>query len=167
MFSQRGSLTRHLAPVTEDGSTFLKKRILKPMEGPQSWSKSGDHLLVPAIIKIIPEEVLKFVGQGENVHNNESAVDVNSAKSLAFGKYILGKATQDGSKSPSPSVFVLRQNYLFEFDESDDLHSKPRGIAFLQDSLISIVNENLIQIAYHEKPNKGRGKMRKVCLSKF
>jgi len=53
-----------------------------------------------------------------------------SGNSLAFGKFVLGKATQVKSKTSSPSVFVLRQNYLFEFEEWDNLNSRPRGLAF-------------------------------------
>lgn len=161
----RSQITRHLTPVTEDGSTLIRKRILKPIEGAQSWSKSTDHLLVPAVIEMSPNVAFGFVERVEKAYDNEgmSSPD-DSGKSLAFGKYILGKATQVGSKSPSPSVFVLRQNYLFEFDEFDNLDSKPRGLAFLQDSLVSIVNDNTIQLMYHEKPNKSRSKMKKIVL---
>jgi len=165
MRSQRGTLAQQtLTPVTEDESTLAKRRILKPIEGTQSWSKNGEYLIVPAIMGMSPRAAFSFVEELENSYSNapEATPEANG-NSLAFGKSVLGKATQVKSKTSSSSVFVLRQNYLFEFEEWDNLNSHPRGLAFLQDSLVCIVND-VIQLEYYERSNKSRSKMRKIML---
>jgi len=169
MRSQRGIVGHQtLTSVTEDESALSKKRILKPIEGAQSWSKNGDHLIVPAIMEMSPRAAFSFVEELEHSYSNgdtlaPEATPEASGNSLAFGKFVLGKATQVKSKTSSPSVFVLRQNYLFEFEERDNLNSRPRGLAFLQDSLVCIIND-VIQLEYYERSNKSRSKMRKILL---
>jgi len=165
MRSQRGTLAQQtLPPVREDESVLAKRRILKPVEGTQSWSKNGEYLIVPAIMGMSPRAAFSFVEELEKSYSNtpEATPEANR-NSLAFGQSVLGKATQVKSKTSSSSVFVLRQNYLFEFEEWDNLNSHPRGLAFLQDSMVCIVND-VIQLEYYERSNKSRSKMRKIML---
>jgi len=171
MRSQRGTLAHQtLTPVTEDESALSKKRILKPIEGTQSWSKNGEYLIVPAIMGMSPRSVFSFVedlekscGDGGTAPSPEATPEAGE-KSPAFGKSVLGKATRVGARTAAPSVFVLRQNYLFEFEEWDNPNSQPRGLAFLQDSSVRVVKEDVIQLEYYERSNKSRSKSRKIML---
>jgi len=143
-----------LTPVNEDGA-LSKNRILKSIKGVESWSKNGDsgNLIVPAIMAMSPQVTFSFVEEVEKSQKEYTS---------AFGKYTLGKAREVGSKSSVLSIFVLRQNYLFEFDESDN--SRPRGSLFLHNADVCIVDDT-IQVEYHEKSKMQRKKMKKILLS--
>jgi len=121
--------------------------------------------VLPAIMEMSPQASFWFVEELENSCHNigDTFSPEQSTRSLAFGKHILGKATQVRSKTSSSSVFVLRQNYLFEFQDWDNLASQPRGVAFLQDSIVSILNDT-IKLEYYERSNKSRSKLKKVSL---
>lgn len=87
----------------------------------------------------------------------------------AFGKIILGKATVAalGVRSFfnevygwSSGIFVLRQNYLFEYRESDNLNGLPWGYAHLQlaEAYPHKHFTNALHVDFFEKPCVKSGK---------
>jgi hypothetical protein len=95
----------------------------------------------------------------ENNDNNREDLLVRDS-SHKFGMTVLGKATvslADLSKELgvwSTSVFVLRQNFLLEYEEGDNLAGRPRGFAHL-DNAIATSDENstnALQLEYYLSP---------------
>jgi hypothetical protein len=98
----------------------------------------------------------------------------SSAPSSPFEKVVLGKATVAtlGMRSYvaevhgwCTGVFVLRQNYLFEYRETDSLNGLPWGYAMLQFAEVYPHKHfsNALQLEYFERPCSKSGK-RSVSL---
>ena len=164
------------------------ERSLRPLRGPEHWTKGERHAIIPAVLCMCPIQVLNSImstdsgvlnrpsiqspklkfGIGSMISDSEGGdsnewffADHYQPTSMgvsllhpsigggfrshnvlpsAFDKIVLGKATVAplGMRSYlnevygwCTGVFILRQNYLFEYREGDSTNGLPWGFAHL------------------------------------
>mmetsp|Transcript_9902 Transcript_9902/g.11288 ORF Transcript_9902/g.11288 Transcript_9902/m.11288 type:complete len:878 (-) Transcript_9902:60-2693(-) len=116
-------------------------RLLKPIQGAESWKQGRRYLIAPAALASCPLSTIKTLTGS----STQSATEAATSSTLdyfpkASGMIVLGEAhmTYVGDKYHltygkwSSCRLVLRQNYLFEYDLGTPLASLPRGIVHLQ-----------------------------------
>jgi hypothetical protein len=116
-----------LLTVNEDDVYFAKSmRMLKPVQGPESWEAGRRYLIAPAALSSCPLEILRRISQQEEFVDNYT--------DAAFGTISLGVATVKyvGRHDWARCRFILKQNFLLEYDLDSSLTSAPRGFAHLQ-----------------------------------
>jgi hypothetical protein len=124
--SSRGS---SLPTVQEDAVVGKSTRVLKPLHGPESWDAGRRYLIAPAALSVCPLHVLSsFSSQQQHLSDYTDT---------AFGTVELGVATVKyvGTKlatSWSSCKFILKQNYLLEYNVDASWTAAPRGFAHLQ-----------------------------------
>jgi hypothetical protein len=115
-------------------------RLLKPIEGTDSWEQGRRYLIAPAALAACPLTVINKLSGGFC----QSASQAATAKSRqAFGTIDLGEAliTYVGEKhflslgQWSSCRLVLRQNYLMEYDGVTPITGLPRGFCHLQQAV--------------------------------
>lgn len=215
--------------ITETASTSMKTpqhkesdngeispgRALKHLKGPQHWTKSERHAILPGVLCMCPIQVLNsimskdeepllrtpqtsrasqrgsgigsIISEDDGVDSNgwffadhhpstsggtlprHGSITSNNVGPKALGKIILGKATVAplGMRSFlgevygwSTGVFILRQNYLFEYREGDSLNGLPWGYAQLPLAEAYPHNHftNALHLDFFEKPCSKSGK---------
>lgn len=110
-------------------------RLLKPIEGTDTWQQGRRYLIAPAALAACPLTVINKLS-GSFV---QTATEATTSKQ-AFGMVNLGECfiTYVGDKHHlslgkwSSCRLVLRQNYLLEFDTSTPITGLPRGFVHLQ-----------------------------------
>jgi hypothetical protein len=114
-----------LPVVNEDVVMNRSIRMLKPVQGPESWEPGRRYLIAPAALSSCPLLVLS------QLH----AVKEHDYTESVFGSIELGTATVKyvGPKHQDWSTcnFLLRKNYLMEY-EVGSMTGTPRGVAHLQ-----------------------------------
>lgn len=120
------ALSNSLDPVTEEKIFLKSERMLKPVTGPESWSKGRRYLIAPAILAMCPFQVLPKLSGSRTIGSYDDS---------AFGVLPLGRATvkyvgQKDKSGWSTCSLVLRQNYLLEYER--DVAGIPRGYVHLQ-----------------------------------
>lgn len=116
------------------GDVQASKVILTPVEGPGEWVEKRRYLMAPAIMAICPSHVY-------SLFQNESCCLSNSIfgmldLGLAEVAQIISKGLLEENYNWSSGMFVLRQNYLLEYNKDDCPTSRPKGFAFLQNASI-------------------------------
>ena len=204
-----------IPPNLSESGDLSPVRALRPLQGPEQWTKGERHSIIPAILCMCPIQVLNnIMSREEGVSMRPSVArggssggfgigsmitegdvtdthDTNgwffgdhhppagalshrggissNVPSSAFGKTLLGKATVAALGMRSflgeiygwcTGVFVLRQNYLFEFRESDNLNGLPWGYAMLQHAEVYPHKHftNALHLDFFESPCKKSGK---------
>jgi len=112
-------------------------RLLKPVQGVESWQHGRRYLISPAALAASPLSVVSTLA-GPSIRTASEAA--NDDSSHAFGTIDLGEAliTYVGEKHHlslgkwSKCRLVLRQNYLLEYDLSTPIQGQPRGFAHLE-----------------------------------
>lgn len=105
-------------------------RILKPLQGPESWEAGRRYLNAPAAFAVCPLQVLSMFNFKQDY--------VPDYTDSAFGTIELGTATvkyvgkKVANTSWSTCKFLLKQNYLMEYDVDGSVSAAPRGFAHLQ-----------------------------------
>jgi serine/threonine protein kinase len=125
-------------------------RLLKPIQGAESWMQGRRYLIAPAALASCPLSTIKTLTGSSTQSATEATAsgDVTATTTAAHGSsshdiIILGEAhmTYVGDKYHltygkwSSCKLVLRHNYLFEYDLGTPLASLPRGIAHLQNAM--------------------------------
>lgn len=110
------------------------KTILTPVEGPEKWIEKRRYLMAPAIMAICPSQVYSLFQNEPNFSDNNffGKIDLGSAEVAQ----IVSKGLLEENYKWSSGNFVLRQNYLLEYDEVQYSNSRPKGYAFLQNASI-------------------------------
>lgn len=157
-----------LAPVTEE-MVLLPSRVLLPFEGIESWAKDRRYLVAPAVLKMCPLLISNLFSPPRDYHssppsppsqedNSQDGVDHSPFRSIVLGKAMVAVlGTQkytDETYGWSSGCFVLRQNFLLEYEPGDDLNSQPRSYAHLQYSSVQI-HENfagLLELQFYNSP---------------
>jgi hypothetical protein len=125
-----------LETVDEHSISIHKSmRLLKPMEGTESWEQGRRYLIAPAAMAACPLTVVNKLSGDLCQTASEAA-----ASPQCFGTIDLGECliTYVGEKHHlslgkwSSCRFVLRQNYLLEYDCSAPKTGLPRGFCHLQ-----------------------------------
>jgi hypothetical protein len=116
------------------GDVQASKVILTPLEGPGEWVEKRRYLMAPAIMAICPSQVY-------SLFQNEACCLSNSIfgmldLGLAEVAQIISKGLLEENYNWSSGMFVLRQNYLLEYNKDDYPISRPKGFAFLQNASI-------------------------------
>jgi hypothetical protein len=104
-------------------------RVLKPLQDPESWEAGRRYLIAPAALSVCPLHVLSSFSS-QQLH-------LSDYTDTAFGTVELGVATVKyvGTKlatSWSSCKFILKQNYLLEYNVDASWTAAPRGFAHLQ-----------------------------------
>ena len=164
-------------------------RVLYPLMGPESWEKNKRYLIAPAILSICCTSCLSTVLKADKMidisqlgkqndrqrAHNSLVGKFNFKNALTQGKQILGKAsaTQLGpSKSLDENygwfdgLFIIRQNYLFEYQLGDNLSGPPRGFAHLEHSTPSpfLNSVDTLQLDFYQSPCS-RDKLKTVSFN--
>jgi hypothetical protein len=121
----------------QDISIHKTKRVLKPIQGTDSWETSRRYLIAPAALAACPLTVINRLSGGLVQSAREAA---ESRTPQAFGLIDLGGclmtyigATHHLSLGQWSSCrLVLRQNFLLEFDAAAPITGSPRGFIHLQ-----------------------------------
>ncbi|KAG7347478.1 Ser/Thr protein kinase [Nitzschia inconspicua] len=130
--------SRPLETVEEqDISIHTGMRLLKPVQGTETWQSGRRYLIAPAVMSACPLPAIKKLSGSLIQSASEAAT---SGRSQAFGTVDLGEAlmTYVGDKHHlslgkwSSCRLVLRQNYLLEFETSTPINGLPRGHMHLQ-----------------------------------
>lgn len=128
--AQQQSRGSSLPTVTEDVVVTKSTRILKPVQGPESWEDGRRYLIAPAALSVCPLQVLSRISGHKYLEDYTDS---------AFGTVELGKATvkyvgaqQHYSGSWVTCKFLLKQNYLLEYNADGSVTAAPRGFAHLQ-----------------------------------
>lgn len=161
LYNPQSSLPKHLSspsplpPVSEGEASWIPDRVLNSLEGIETWDTNGENikdgqLIAPAIITMCPVNVFSFLackGSTTPISFNDGVGNNNNHSSTAsfyynpFGKSILGTAfvtpfgprlASDEKYGWTKTLFVLRQNYLFEYSIDHNVDGKPRGYVHLQ-----------------------------------
>ena len=118
-----------LPTVNEDVTVSKSARILKPFQGPETWEAGHRYLIAPAALSVCP--LLVWSGLSGSTYLQDYTDTV-------FGTVILGQATVKyvgatrHSAGWSTCKFLLKQNYLMEYDVGSSFTARPRGFAHLQ-----------------------------------
>ena len=120
-----------------DISIKSSMRLLKPIQGTDSWEKGRRYLIAPAAMAACP---LAVVNRFSGCPPQEMPQAVRSFHDVEFGIMELGNClmTYVGEKHHlslgkwSSCRLVLRQNYLFEYSSDVPTSGVPRGYANLQ-----------------------------------
>jgi hypothetical protein len=119
-------------------------RLLKPIEGTDSWEQGRRYLIAPAALAACPLTVINKLSGGFCQTAAQAATTTSttttSRKKQYFGTIDLGAAliTYVGDKHHlsagkwSSCRLVLRQNYLMEYDGATAITGLPRGFCHLQ-----------------------------------
>ena len=134
-----------LSPVAEDVVQIKTSRVLSPLLGTKTWSAGRRYLIAPAAAAMCPSHVLPVLSgnQKQAKHSDQPPCNNDPPSFPVFGSLILGAATvthvgRSGKGEPygwSSCVFVLRQNYLLEYEQESNMDDLPRGFAHLQHSV--------------------------------
>jgi hypothetical protein len=108
--------------------------ILTPVEGPGEWIENRRYLMAPAIMAICPSQVYSLF-QNETCYTSNSIFGMTDLGSAEVAQ-IVSKGLLEENYNWSSGIFILRQNYLLEYDEHDCAASRPKGFAFLQNASI-------------------------------
>ncbi|MGK3740507.1 MAG: serine/threonine protein kinase [Bacillariaceae sp.] len=104
-------------------------RLLKPIQGAESWMQGRRYLIAPAALASCPLSTIKTL-TGSSTQSATEAIVLGEAHMTYVGdKYHLTYGKWSSCK------LVLRHNYLFEYDLGTSLASLPRGIAHLQNAV--------------------------------
>jgi hypothetical protein len=125
----RKEVSISLPVVDEDVVINRSIRMLKPIQGPESWEDGRRYLIAPAVLSTCPLQVLS------QLHLPMEQDDYTEQSAL-FGSIELGTATVKyvGPKYHDWSTgnFLLKQNYLMEYESGGSMTGMPRGVALLQ-----------------------------------
>lgn len=130
-----------LETVDEHNISIHKSmRLLKPIQGVESWETGRRYLIAPAVLASSPLTVLNRLS-GNLVQSAKAA----SEEFHPFGVIDLGTClmTYVGETHHlslgqwSSCRLVLRQNYLLEFDASAPITGLPRGCVHLEHAMAS------------------------------
>jgi len=121
----------------QDISIHKGMRLLKPVQGTESWQQGRRYLIAPAAMAACPLPAINRLSGSLTWSATEAATLENFQ---GFGTIDLGEAlmTYVGEKHHlslgkwSSCRLVLRQNYLFEYELSTPLNGLPRGFVHLQ-----------------------------------
>lgn len=124
-----------LEPVDENNISIKGMRLMKPLDGTDSWQPGRRYLIASAAMASCSLFVINNLS-GDFVQNAVEAV----ARPESFGTIDLGEAlmTYLGEKHHkslgkwSSCRLTLRQNYLLEYDVSTPISGLPRGFTHLQ-----------------------------------
>lgn len=125
-----------LEPVDEQSILIQTSlRLLKPVQGCESWQTGRRYLIAAAAMASCPMTVVDKLAGTLKLSAEEA-----TSSSVCFGTVNLGEAltTYVGEKHHlslgkwSSCTLMLRQNYLLEYDISAPSTSLPRGFAHLQ-----------------------------------
>ena len=184
-----GSISETSPQTTLADANISPERSLRPLKGPEHWTKGERHAIIPAVLCMCPIQVLNSImstddgllrrpsipspqrafgigsiisdadggdsngwffadhyqpisaGEGSLPHPGTGG-GFRSSNGIpsAFDKIVMGKATVAplGMRSYlnevygwCTGVFILRQNYLFEYREGDSTNGLPWGFAHL------------------------------------
>lgn len=132
-----------LETVDEHSISIHKSlRLLKPMQGTDCWEQGRRYLIAPAALAACPLTVVNKLSGDASYSASEAAAEASPSPPLlnSFGTIDLGECliTYVGERHHlslgkwSSCRFVLRQNYLLEYDCSASKTSLPRGFCHLQ-----------------------------------
>jgi hypothetical protein len=147
-----------LEPVDEQSILIQQNlRLLKPVQGCESWQNGRRYLIAAAAIASCPLTVVDKLS-GTRIR---SAVDAASSP-VCFGTVSLGEAlmTYIGEKHHlslgkwSSCALILRQNYLLEYDVSAPTKGLPRGFAHLEhaNAYPSLEFSNSLELHFFASP---------------
>lgn len=133
LLSAQSSKGSSLPTVDENLVTTKSFRVLKPVQGPESWDAGRRYLIAPAALSVCPLHVMSSL-------SGKSSQFLQDYTETAFGTVELGTAVVKyvGNKLAanwSTCKFLLKQNYLMEYDVNASVTASPRGFAHLQYSL--------------------------------
>ena len=125
--------------AVDEASLSIQKhlRLLKPIEATETWQQGRRYLTAPAALAGCPLSVVSSMS-GTKLETAKQAA--HSEDSRGFGIIDLGEAliTYVGDKQHlsmgkwSRCRFVIRQNFLLEYDTETPIQGLPRGFAHLQ-----------------------------------
>jgi hypothetical protein len=120
------TMTASSLPVVNEDAVLINRsiRMLKPVQGPESWEACRRYLIAPAALATCPLLVLSQLDK-ENFSQDTESVFAPIPLGTATVKYV-GSKHQDWTTCN----FLLRQNYLMEYP--GDIKGTPRGFAHLQ-----------------------------------
>jgi len=153
-----GSLSSVSEHIQDSATTKAQLRCnLTPIAGPDAWSENQRYLMLPAILASCPDSVFSLIGgsssKRDSNHDNSTTVFF-SANILgeASVAHVVSKGLVDEDYEWSEGTFVLRQNYLLEYDSTDNINSRPKGYAFLQNATIRSSDRfpNSLRLDYHQ-----------------
>jgi hypothetical protein len=130
-------LTPSSLPVVSEDAVVMNRsmRMLKPVQGPESWEARRRYLIAPAALSTCPLFVLNLLDKEKFRKEDDDSSSLSF--SSIFCPIELGTATVKyvGSNHPDWTTcsFLLRQNYLLEYPEEEVIKgTTPRGFAHLQ-----------------------------------
>mmetsp|Transcript_17960 Transcript_17960/g.20447 ORF Transcript_17960/g.20447 Transcript_17960/m.20447 type:complete len:911 (+) Transcript_17960:197-2929(+) len=147
-----------LKTVEEESIAASTSAILSPIKGVETWSQKQKYPMAPAIIAMCRSEVFS-----NHVEHQNDDKNIPSLESKLFGSILMGSAFVASLPSLldrtgvtmencnwQRGCFVLRQNYLLEYESEGSLSLRPRGYAFLQGAVVRShhVFEHTIQVDY-------------------
>lgn len=154
-FGSLSSVSEHIQdPATTKAQPSC---ILTPIAGPEAWTENQRYLMLPAILASCPDNVFSLIGSSVP----KTISDDENSTTLFFSANVLGEASVahvvskgliDEDYEWSVGTFVLRQNYLLEYDSTDNVNSRPKGYAFLQNATIRSSDRfpNSLRLDYHQ-----------------
>jgi len=184
--------SRVLVPVQGSDDAFLNYATRNESLGNSSISDVC-NFVAPAILASCPDNVFGFYSKclGTNFPMNSSLssalsearavseVDNDDTHISPFRSIVLGKAvvvpvspsnismddSNSGSLSWATGFFVLRQNYLLEYEEGDQLDGRPKGYAHLEFATVSAHADfsNSLELSFCEKA-KNLNQRRKLIM---
>jgi hypothetical protein len=136
-------------------------RLLKPIEGTETWEQGRRYLIAPAALAACPLTVINKLSGGFCQTAAQAAATTTSQQ--AFGAIDLGDAliTYVGDKHHlslgkwSSCRLVLRQNYLMEYDGATPITSGlPRGFCHLQHAVAYKHNDfpDVLELQFYASP---------------
>jgi len=134
-------------------------RLLKPLQGADSWESGRRYLIGPAALAASPLAVVNRLS-GSVIMKAKEAAEAPTRQ--AFGVIELGEClmTYMGTSHHlslgqwSSCKLVLRQNYLLEYEHSAGINGTPRGFVHLQYARASIHPDfqNALELEFYASP---------------
>jgi serine/threonine protein kinase len=154
-FGSLSSVSEHIqVPATTKSQLSC---ILTPIAGPEAWTENQRYLMLPAILASCPDNVFSLIGGSspKSVSNDENSTSVFFLANVlgrASVAHVISKGLIDEDYEWFEGTFVVRQNYLLEYDSTDNVNSRPKGYAFLQNATIRSSDRfsNSLRLDYHQ-----------------
>lgn len=161
VMANNASVAPPLDTVDENTISIEKgKRMLKPVNGTETWESGRRYLIAPAVLSACPLQIVNSRLRGGPVQTAQEAINATSPE--VFGSVDLGECliTYIGEQQHlslgkwSECRLVLRQNYLLEYDTGSSTSAMPRGYVHLQYAKASphVVFQDALELDFYASP---------------
>ena len=119
--------------LSENVTIEANRRMLKPIQGVESWKPGRRYLIAPAVLTACPMTVLSVFSRSNKMFPPAEALRSSPFAAVDLGECLVSYVdrTPSMTKIWSSCRLILRQNYLLEYSVEGSLHT-PRGYAQLQ-----------------------------------